>query len=98
MNEWRTKHIDLGDISVNEKQTLTFHAKGDLINIVSLKSSCGCSKPKQKGNSIVVSYTPTAVPKHLQEQGFYNTTKKVTLRYADGSQDVLSFTAKVFKK
>lgn len=98
MSNWRSKHIELGEIPI-KKQTIIFQAIGTLPRIIDLSSSCGCSKPKFKRekNQIVVTYTPTSIPRHLISQGWYETTKRITVRYADGTQDVLLFSAKVIK-
>ena len=95
---WQKKHINLGVIKAHSKKELTFIPEGELNNISSMVSSCGCSSPKQMGNTIVVTYTPGAVPFHLQAKGEYKTTKNITITYDDGTQDVLSFTAIIKNK
>lgn len=95
---WQNKHINLGVIKAHSKKVLTFVADGELNNVSSMVSSCGCSSPKQVDNTIVVTYTPGSVPFHLQAKGEYKTTKNITVYYIDGTQDVLSFTATVKNK
>lgn len=95
---WEKKHINLGVIKAHSKKELTFVPLGELNNISSMVSTCGCSSPKQIGNNIVVTYTPGAVPFHLQAKGEYVTTKKITIIYTDGTQDILTFTATVKNK
>lgn len=95
---WVKKHIGLGDIKVGSKKQLIFTPEGELKQISSMVSSCGCSTPKQMGNTIVVSYTPGAVPYHLRAKGEYKTTKNITVYYMDGTSDVLSFSATIKNK
>jgi hypothetical protein len=97
MSTWGNKSINLGTIKENVKKIIIFEALNELNNIHSMSSSCGCSTPKQDGNKIVVSYTPGTIPFHLISQGFYNTTKTITITYKDGTTDILSFKAKITK-
>jgi len=94
---WEQIKINIGEQRVGKKKVITFKPLGELKEIASMVSSCGCSTPKQVGNNIEVSYTPGSIPYHLVQQGFYTTTKKITITYKDNSKDVLSFTATVKK-
>lgn len=96
---WTQKQINLGEIIVGKKQTVIFQATRDL-DIINLESSCGCSKPSynKETKQLIVIYTPDAIPKHLQSVGKYNTTKSVTITYADGTSEVLSFKSTILKK
>jgi len=91
MNNWKTKHKNVGTINVGQRQIIKFHATKELAKIINLSSSCGCSKPNydKKTRTLNVSYNPGSVPKHLKAQGWYNTTKKITITYNDGTQDIL---------
>ena len=94
---WKTKHINLGEIAVGKKRIITFTCLEDLGIIKNMVSTCGCSTPKRKDNNIIVTFVPGPVPLHLASVKFYVTTKQIKITYADGTQDILSFTAKVIK-
>ena len=94
---WKQRIINLGEIKAGKKITVTFVADQDLIDVDNMISSCGCSSPRIDKNKIVVQYTPGAVPRHLQNVGFYTSENKVTITYKDRSQDILRFKAKVIK-
>lgn len=95
---WKTKHINLGVIKAHLKKEIIFVPEGNINDIVSMTSSCGCSVPKKIDGKVVVVYTPTSVPFHLQSKGEYKTTKNITVNYKDGTKDILSFTAIVKNK
>src|SRR6187455_1351959 len=94
---WKIKHIQLGDINVGKKKKITFECLEELGVIKSMTSTCGCSTPKRDGNNILVTFVPQPVPLHLASVKFYISTKQIKITYADGTKDILSFTAKVIK-
>ena len=94
--KWEKTVIDLGNITTEKKQIITFQALED-IDVKEMISSCGCSKPvfiKSK-NQIIVTYTPGKIPMHLRHVGFYISIKSVIVRYQDGTQDILKFKATI---
>lgn len=96
---WDKQSKNLGILKEEIKTIVTFEAKGDLRKIISLRSSCGCTTPiyDPETGMLKVSYKPGLVPKHLEAQGYYNSTKTITVAYEDGIKDVLSFNAKIIK-
>ena len=62
---WKSKHIKVLNSIVHKKINITFNYIGELDEIKSMSSSCGCSIPKQVGNNIVVTFNPGPVPVHL---------------------------------
>lgn len=98
---WISKHLDIGEVKINKEVTIEFKFDGDAKPIKNLNSSCGCSIPYyDEVNKLVrVKFTPGAIPVHLKKfQDFYVISNKtVTIRYKDGSQDVLSFSGIAIK-
>lgn len=96
---WDKNQVSLGDIKVGVRKVVTFKKVKDIPLIKTLTSSCNCSTPTYDSvkGEITVSFKPTAVPKHLNNQGWYLTKKSIFIVYIDGTKDVLYITAKVFK-
>jgi hypothetical protein len=94
---WKTMHKNIGNLFVGQRVTIKFEATKELPEILKISSSCGCSKPEYDVNSkvLTVNYKAQSVPKHRKAKGWYNTTKKITVVYKDGSHDILSFTSVV---
>ena len=97
---WKDRQVSLGNIKIGKKQRIVYQALEELPEIKTLQSSCGCSIPvyDATNNQIIVTFSPGSVPKHLKGQGYYSTTKTITVTYIDGTKDVLSFTAKIFQR
>jgi len=95
---WKLKHIKVQNAIVHKKLNITFNYIGELDEIKSMSSSCGCSIPKQVGNNIVVTFNPGPVPVHLHSVGQYVTTGRIFINYVNGVKDTLSFTAVVKNK
>lgn len=100
MSNWKSNSKNIGNVTTGQRQIIKFYAVRELPEISSLSSSCGCSKPNydKKTKILNVSYNPGSIPKHLKAQGWYNTTKTITIVYKDGTRDILKFSAKVNKK
>lgn len=94
---WKSKSINIGEISENRTVTITFVYNG-ILNISKLKASCGCSKPRQVGNTIVVKYDTGSVPVHLRDIGQMNTKKYITVEHQSGKIDTLDFYGIIFKE
>lgn len=96
MENWREKSINLGNILVDKQQTIIFQAQKEL-DIDNISTSCGCSKANYDKNTrkLTVTFNPGSIPYHLKSQGYYVTTKKITVYYKDRSMETLSFKAKV---
>lgn len=89
---------DLGTLKANSKNKTFFEFK-EKVEVQSLHSSCGCSRPiyNKELNRIEVSYTPGSVPKHLAQKGYYTTSKFITINYVGGSSEKAKLTAKIIK-
>lgn len=96
---WKSKYFDIGTVSVGSVTKITYIANRDIPNILTLKSSCGCAKPKynKKTKQITINYKAGSIPRHLGSRGYYNTMKKITVTYITGQKDVLTFQAKIIK-
>lgn len=99
---WIDKDKELGVLNVGEKQSITFTFQGNLNNVQSVNSSCGCVIPylNKSNNSIQVTYTPDDIPIHLDRLGIpvYSTHKEIYVNYIGGKKDILSFKAVVKRK
>jgi len=77
---WKNEIIDLGNLKEGQPTTVNFEyiASG---RFISSNSSCGCSVPNWDNEKKVlkVVFTPGAVPKHLEEKGFYETEKEIAV-------------------
>lgn len=100
--EWEVKTIDLGTIKAKVKREVVFKVKEKSTKkILNIDSSCGCSIPKwdKEALELRVEYKPGSVPTHLLKEGknSYKSSKMIFVRYDDGTDDVLNFTAIVTK-
>lgn len=91
---WKQK-IKVVQGRIGKTMEIIFIYDGTLPDIKHIGSSCGCSKPKRVGDTIVVRYKPGHMPKHLVGSKFYRTTKTIKVFYKDGRTDSLAFTAKI---
>jgi len=93
-SRWVLSHIDLGEITP-KRRSVYFKSNIPLDDVSHVAASCGCSVPKVDYDRIRVDYSPAPVPYHLKGQGHYETAKKITVYYRDGTSDDLVFSAKV---
>jgi len=100
MGNWKEFEKNIGIVYVNRKVDIYFYDNKELPVIKSITSSCGCSSANYdvETKRLSVNYKPGSIPTHLLNQGYYTTTKYITVTYEDDSKDILSFTAKVYKK
>ena len=77
---WKNENINLGSLKEAEPTTVNFEYIGEG-KFISANSSCGCSVPNWNKDEKVlqVVFTPGAVPKHLEQQGFYETEKEIAV-------------------
>jgi len=94
---WKNKHINIGEVKVGKKKMITFNGLENLPEIRSMTSTCGCSAPKIEGNNIVVIFVAPSIPLNKITIGYDNIIKQVKIIYRDGTQDTLSFSAKIIK-
>lgn len=97
-SNWDKKYIDLGTVKVGSKNVFVFSATKNL-DISRIGTSCGCSSAKynSKDKTLTVTFKPNAIPIHLMYVGFYVTSKTIKVKFEDGTQDILSFKAKVIR-
>jgi len=75
---WDKKIIDIGDVEVDENYKVVFNYNGKL-EVKSVTSSCGCTKPKVMGNKISVTYSPKTSNKYP-----YNSVRYVSVFHKNG--------------
>jgi len=104
---WTETYKSLGVIPEGKKMNMVYKmvsssktvkrtpdGKGFLIT-----ASCGCTVAafNEKSGTLNVEYVPSKVPVHLVQAGQnrYTTTKYITVKYTDDTEDKLSFSATV---
>lgn len=97
--KWESNLIDLGVVRTGKKITINFYSKEEL-EIANMTVSCGCTKPKyiKEEKRLEVIYNPGSLPMHLRHTGKFSTNKSITIWYADGTKDILSFSALIVNK
>jgi len=93
-DRWEELHVDLGSIST-ARRSVWFRSSIPLDDALEVRASCGCSVPRVDHDRIRVDCSPAPVPHHLKGQSWYETEKRVRVAYGDGTEDVLSFSARV---
>lgn len=95
---WEKTRIDLGEVKQGTSRRFTFQATKDL-DIVKIKLGCdSCTKAKYKDRVLNVIFTPQSIPVHISlTQNFQISTKIIILKYSDGTEETLTFTAKIIK-
>lgn len=88
----KNKLCDFGDVS--EGSVLKHRFSGSL-PILSAKGSCSCVSVRVIGNDIDVVFKPDDVPYHLRSQGYYDSTKYISVVYGSGVKDMLIVKARV---
>lgn len=89
-----TKNIE---VKQNTRTKITFQNPYPEKQILKLKSSCSCSKPTVKNNTIQVMFKSSSIPYHLSVRGYYFTTSYVTVIYQDGNKKLLYIKAKIIR-
>jgi|TARA_R110002050_G_C8943259_1_gene512744 hypothetical protein len=89
--------IDLGEVKVGKTVKVIFQGTGGMLEVKSLSSSCGCTKPRLINNNIETSYTPKAISPHLASQGHYMAQQNINVVYKNGDTELLILKAKVIK-
>lgn len=97
-SQFKENDMNLGKVSVGQKQTLHFKLVDSTTKIKELKASCSrCTKVKVTKDGVKAIFTPEAVPPHLKEQGHYHVTKMINVFFTDGTLEKLRITAIVYK-
>lgn len=99
MSNWNFKNKDLGTLNLGKRVIIEYKLLNRNLNVYSISASCGCTKPKynKTTNILSVSYKPKSIPHHLISQGWYKTTKRITVIYDTGEKEILTFKAKITK-
>ena len=92
--KWKNLSIDIGEVNPNVELNIIFEPLIDINDISEIKPSCGCNVPKIKNNKLYISYTPSEIPYHLLERGYYEINKTISVIYKNGEIDILSFSGK----
>lgn len=84
------KLVDLGVILAGKSYPFIFKSR-EVKDIIRVRASCGCVSVERDSKSGDISGTikPSSVPYHLKGQGYYDSSKYITVQYIDGTQDVL---------
>lgn len=96
---WESELIELGRVKEGTKHFIPFTFKEPLpedFKILDMKSSCGCSVPKEESFGISVEYKAGNVPPQLLTKGEYTTTKRISIKTSEGDF-MLEFRVTVFK-
>lgn len=88
---WKEQKIDLGNILAGVTSTATFQYLGEK-KIKNATASCGCTIPELNRETAVVkaAYTPKAIK---MDQRSRLDTKRITVLFEDGTEDILEITA-----
>lgn len=101
MENWKNKLKSIGKVKERDKIVVRFKSKVDISNdIDEIEGTCQCMNPyyDKYAKEVVVIYNSDRVPNHLKEQGFYEVTKKIIVKYKDGKKDTLIFKGEVHEK
>lgn len=94
---WKTgKEYDFGQVEERSIHEWTFEYIGDKI-IDSAKGSCSCTAQKTNEKTVRVSYKAQAKDIYSDAE-FDNITKSISVKFTDGSKEVLTIKAQVYGK
>lgn len=95
---WVKSKIELGQMYENTKKDFSFDYIGNL-KILKVTPGCSnCTKVSLKGNKLNVTYKANKIPIHIKMmQDFQLVTKTINVKYEDGNEKTLLFTAKIIK-
>ena len=96
---WISNRIDLGQMYENSKKNFSFEYVGNL-KILKITPGCSnCTKTSLAINKINVEYKSSKIPVHIAiKQNFQIVTKYIIVKYENGDEEKLIFTAKIIKK
>lgn len=99
MAKWNKITQYLGEVAEKSKHKVVFKTE-DKLDIQELTSGCGCTTPfyNKELNQIEATYKADSIPYHLQSQGYKNINVPITIKYKDGTTDVLKVTGVIVKK
>lgn len=102
MEAFQSREQDLGILMENTEVEVAFPLKEGVgvPRIGRLESSCSCTEPIMDvdGRRLVAIYDTGRVPPHLRQQGYKESTKYIRVVYEDGTEEILSFSARVKAK
>ena len=99
MNRFKEQEVDLGVVKSGSNIVFTFETSEDINNdIVSVTPGCGgCTDILgYDGRYMKVKFRSGIFPMHLQDN-FYFVSKSIYVVYKDGSEEVLTYKAKILK-
>jgi hypothetical protein len=97
---WDSVHKELGRLKENNSINIYYRFEGPVpFEVTKLVSSCGCTTPKfdKETGILSVVFNTKRIPKHLEWQGEYTTTKKITMTTDIGTFS-FTFKATIVKK
>lgn len=81
---WVNTKVNIGVINAGDKFTAQFPTAVEImpINVV-LKPSCGCTSVRwnEHTKNVIVEFTASKIPKHLESREYYPTSKFVVVDY-----------------
>lgn len=99
MEAFQRREQDLGTLIEESEVQVTFPLKDSIgiPKIARLESSCSCTDPVMDAEhrQLVATYDTGRVPPHLRQRGYKESTKYIRVVYEDGSEEILSFSARV---
>jgi hypothetical protein len=95
---WEKTRLDLGEVKQGSSKKFIFKATKDL-DISSIKLGCNsCTKAKYKDRILNVTFTPQNIPVHISlTQNWQRVAKIIVIKYSNGTEETLTFTAKIVK-
>lgn len=102
MEAFQSREQDLGTLAEESEVRVAFPLKDSIgiPKIARLESSCSCTDPVMdvEHRQLVAIYDTGRVPPHLRQRGYKESTKYIRVVYEDGSEEILSFSARVKAK
>lgn len=110
---WKSKEQNIEETFIGKSYDVIFEYEGDIRVMKNrwgnpeIITSCGCTLATldTKKKQLKVKFSPSKLPVHLKKNGVtsYETTKKITIKYVDLSddtehEDTLKFTTTVKKQ
>ncbi len=97
-SNWENPEQYLENVKVGSETKVVFRRREAGKEIVGVSTSCGCTNAEFTQNEVSVVYKAQSIPKHLEFQNFYTTTKRIFIAYRGGHTEELFFRAKIIKK
>ena len=94
---WKETEISFGTIKEHTTKKIVFTALNNIPQIADITAQCGCTKPSYDSETklMTIKYSAGYIPKHLT--GSQSIRKMVTVKYVDGTEDILFITGTKLK-